>query len=93
MAVRGPGVQRRGRLRDGGEQGRLAHAELVELLAQVDVRRRRDALCGAVGDLVEVGRDDGLLALLAGEGLGELVGLQQLLGLAQVEALAWCCPR
>ena len=83
VAVR---VERRGRLRQPGEERRLGRAELGEVgHAEVDVGRGGDPVrVVAVEDLVQVGRDDLLLAGLAGEAVRHPRGLDQLLGLADV---------
>ena len=60
----------------------------IQLLVEVDLGRGGDAVgLLSVEDLVEVGGDDVLLALLTGERLRQLEGLEDLHGLAHVQAL------
>ena len=83
VAVR---VERRGRLRQAGEERRLGRDELREVgHAEVDVGRGGDPVgVVAVEDLVQVGRDDLLLAGLPRETVGDPRGLDELLRLADV---------
>jgi hypothetical protein len=70
------------RLRESGQDRRLARGQLVERFPEVRARRRLDAVCLVpVVVLVEVGRDDLALALFALEELGDADGLDDLLEL------------
>jgi hypothetical protein len=73
------------RLRDRGDDGMLRKAELVELLPEVAERGGLDPVqVVAVEVVVQVGRDDGLLAFVAGELLGQPDRLDDLPELAVV---------
>ena len=80
-------VEPGGRLRDPGEERRLGQGDVLEVLAPVAPDRRRDAVAAVpVEVLVEVLLHDRLLAILAGIGLGQADRLDDLLGLALVDA-------
>ena len=62
----------RRRLGNRGKDGDLGQGEVLELLVEVALRGRRDAIAlVAVEVLVEIGGDDPLLAVLAGVRLGQ----------------------
>ncbi len=80
-------VEPGGGLGDPREEGHLGERQLVERLAPVAARRRGDAVAAvAVEVLVEVLLDDRLLAGLARIRLGQADRLDDLLGLALVDA-------
>ena len=77
-------VRARG-LHQPGEDRGLGEGELVEADAPVAARGGRDAVAVVAEEVVvQVGRDDLLLALLAGEGLGQADRLDDLADLALI---------
>ena len=80
-------IELRRRLRDRGQQRGLGEGQALEVLVEVGLRSRLDPVrLVAVEVLVQIGGDDLLLALLAGIGLGQTQGLDDLADLALLAA-------